>query len=324
MMQRPILPPARRPGRLADLGRGRLPALLVILGAVQAPAPGLAAPNAPLVSVPNSGRVASVDETRPGGGLRQRITYGGFDGGWADLSVGAAGAGRGGLLGRPTKAGIDAELAALGDGPYRIVRTRTHNAYGPIGVALGARCVFAWQWIDDARALALPGTTLGPGRTSASLRVRHCGAASPDRLVADLVHLRLGAGPAAQAAASRPRRRPAPRPAPAAEAAPVEPAPVVSLPPPARPTVTVNGSRTLISLPPAPGPGTATGPSPVAVPIPRPGAAGSETSGEPRYLADGGAVRTVVPAPSAPKPQPLSSELPAQAYRGPAPPPLGW
>ncbi|MGX7708635.1 cellulose biosynthesis protein BcsN [Methylobacterium sp. Gmos1] len=75
--------------------------------------------------------------------------------------------------GKPTEAGIRAELAAAFPGTAMQVVTRpSANAYGPYGLAIGrdgaVRCLYAWQWIPDAPVLA------GGTPTPLSLRLRLC------------------------------------------------------------------------------------------------------------------------------------------------------
>ncbi|MDP4023020.1 cellulose biosynthesis protein BcsN [Methylobacterium sp. NEAU 140] len=80
------------------------------------------------------------------------------------------------LGGRPTEAGIRAELAAaFPDTPMQVVTRSAANAYGPYGLAIGrapsgARCLYAWQWIADAPVLDPADRAAGP----LSLRVRLC------------------------------------------------------------------------------------------------------------------------------------------------------
>lgn len=88
---------------------------------------------------------------------------------------GEAGAGIA-MGGPPSEAGIRAELAAIfPDVPMQVVTRPAKNSYGPYGLAVGrsqrgARCLYAWQWIEDAPALDPTVTAPGP----LSLRVRIC------------------------------------------------------------------------------------------------------------------------------------------------------
>lgn len=78
--------------------------------------------------------------------------------------------------GKPTEAGIRSELAAMFPGITMQVVTRpASNTYGPYGLAIGrnaggARCLYAWQWIEEAPAVESGQTALTP----LSLRVRLC------------------------------------------------------------------------------------------------------------------------------------------------------
>jgi hypothetical protein len=79
------------------------------------------------------------------------------------------------VMGKPTEAGIRAELDAAFPGVAMQVVTRpASNSYGPYGLAIGrgrtgARCLYAWQWIAAAPALEA-----GGGEAPLSLRVRLC------------------------------------------------------------------------------------------------------------------------------------------------------
>jgi hypothetical protein len=290
---------------------------------------------APLLSLPAAGRPVLVDETRTPEGLRQKIRFGSDGTSRADLTLGTGAAGGALRMEKPTRRGIAAELAGLDGGPYRVLPQPAHNAYGPIGVALGRRCAFAWQWIDGLGRNELGAAWPLTGSVSASLRIQHCGrgpTASTDALIADLARLRLGPvapGQSAHRARRRPANAAAPVTSPDAAAAPA-PNPIVA----ARPVVAVNGSRTLIDLPPE----TPATPSPAqraagrlpppAVAVPRPDSAGTDTASQARYLTDPVQPRpsaTVDAPPSRPSRQEvLSTDLPPQAYRGPTPPPFGW
>ncbi|WP_267426903.1 cellulose biosynthesis protein BcsN [Methylobacterium sp. GC_Met_2] len=78
--------------------------------------------------------------------------------------------------GRPTEAGIRAELVAAFPGTVmHVVPHPAANAYGPYGLAVGrtaggARCLYAWQWIAAAPEL----DPASRGSASLSLRVRLC------------------------------------------------------------------------------------------------------------------------------------------------------
>ena len=77
------------------------------------------------------------------------------------------------LGGKPTEAGIRAELASAFPGLAMQVVTRpSANAYGPYGLAIGrkgaTRCLYAWQWIGQAPVLA------GGAPAPLSVRLRLC------------------------------------------------------------------------------------------------------------------------------------------------------
>lgn len=79
-------------------------------------------------------------------------------------------------LERPTEAGIRAELAAaFPETAMQVVSRPAANAYGPYGFAIGrmaggARCLYAWQWIEAAPDL--DPASRRPGQLS--LRIRLC------------------------------------------------------------------------------------------------------------------------------------------------------
>ena len=157
--------------------------------------------------------------------------------------------------GRPSEAGIRAELDATFPGmPMRVVTRPASNAYGPYGLAVGrsprgSRCLYAWQWIEEAPAL--DATASRP----VSLRVRLCrGDLTLEAMAAAMNQIKLvprfEGNPVmgATAARSRPAARPYGRVAagsghagePLAEPAPpVEraamPAPEPAAPPPGAP-----------------------------------------------------------------------------------------
>lgn len=289
--------------------------------------------DAPLVSLPNRGPVASVQETRTSAGLRQRIVLG-QSRGRIDLVLQSGRAWDDSQVEKPSRGGIAAELATLEDGNlYRIVRRPVHNAYGRLGVAVSDRCAYAWQWIDALQRVELGrGAIVGP--ITASLRVQHCyrRATPAEVLLADLSGLRIGAvpGPTTVARASRPRRaRPAAPAAPAAE--PASPAAVersAAVPPP-NPGVTVNASRTLVMVPRSPAPQTAApaylvpvdpAPADRAIPaVPRPTGNGLDRA---RYLTDALPTAGRSAGPSA-----AGAPNSAGVTRGSAsanPPPYGW
>ena len=253
--------------------------------------------NQPLVFVPNSGAIESVEETRSSASLRQRIVYG-QSRGRVDLTIASGRVWDDPAMAKPSRAGIAAELESLEDGyAYRIVRQPMTNAYGPIGVAVSQRCAYAWQWIEDLQRVELGRAALR-GPVAVSLRVQHCGRRpmATEALLADLARIRLGVSTEAVARVPRPRiARARPAAEPVAALVPVAPAPVAPaapapIPVSSPPSVAVNSSRTLVTLPPAPAgqaylaqpaPASAVQPMPV---VPRPTASGG--SDRARFLTD--------------------------------------
>ncbi|TGD95931.1 cellulose biosynthesis protein BcsN [Methylobacterium nonmethylotrophicum] len=140
------------------------------------------------------------------------------------------------LGGKPTEAGIRAELAGAFPGVAMQVVTRSSaNAYGPYGLAIGRagamRCLYAWQWIPAAPVLE------GGGSTPLSLRLRLCrNDVTFEAMAAAVTQLRLvprfSGTPVPVPSAVRPLRQA--RPVPMARPAPVAPAPA-SDPAPAGP-----------------------------------------------------------------------------------------
>ncbi|KQQ26396.1 hypothetical protein ASF53_20895 [Methylobacterium sp. Leaf123] len=281
----------------------------------------------PLVSLPNSGPVASVTETPSSAGLRQRIVFG-PPGGRIDLTMASGRVWDDPAMAKPSRAGIAAELATLdGGGSYRIVRRPVHNAYGPLGVAVSERCAYAWQWIDGLDRVELGrGALRGP--VSVSLRVQHCHRrpTGAEALLADLVRMRLG--PASDPATAVRRRRiasPKPKQAKSVErAAPAVPA----SPQPAAPPVAVNGSRTLVILPQGPAaPQYLAQPAPAAAgpalpTVPRPIAAGSATD-RLRFLTDAVPASSPTAKVSSRAPQAAPTE-PSARFPAGSRPPQGW
>jgi hypothetical protein len=86
-------------------------------------------------------------------------------------------------VGKPTQAGIRSEILSRFPGvPMKIVLQPKQNGLGTFGLAVGvrgdgARCIFAWQWVDDLRDAA--GSRSGFSKmmakaTPASVRVNMC------------------------------------------------------------------------------------------------------------------------------------------------------
>ena len=287
--------------------------------------------NRPLVSLPNSGPVASVTETQSSAGLRQRIVFAGSRG-RIDLTVASGRVWDDPAMAKPSRTGIAAELASLeGGNAYRIVRRPVHNAYGPLGVALSERCAYAWQWIDGLERVELGRSALR-GPVSVSLRVQHCHRqpTGAEALLADLIRMRLG--PASDPGTGIQRRRVAsPKPKqtePAETAASAVPASPQAAATSVAPSVAVNGSRTLVMLPQGPAaPQYLAQPAPAAVgpalpAVPRPVAAGSATD-RPRFLTDAVPPSSPTSGTSSPNPQSAPTESSARFPTGPRPP-QGW
>lgn len=89
--------------------------------------------------------------------------------------------GEGGLEGsvsiaKPTEAGIRAELAEqFPDVDMKVTGRSARNTYGPYGFAVGrradgTRCLYAWQWVDDVQ----PRLGKTEARIPGSVRVRLC------------------------------------------------------------------------------------------------------------------------------------------------------
>ncbi|GJD61665.1 cellulose biosynthesis protein BcsN [Methylobacterium frigidaeris] len=337
----------------------RLPTALLALIAGVATVGSALAQSAPALRLPGAGRVAAVIETRHRDGFDQRIRYEGGDGrNHAEIGLRNE---TGDLLlafpprlAKPSEFGIAGEIAVRFPGEtMRVLATPRRNAYGPVGMALGADCLYAWQWFERPRRGAQLASrdevfgTSGPSapRRALSLRIRLCrtAQASLDDLVAAVQRMTIALpsdGVVQAPAAPRPvvpRRRPpkpAPRPAPAepapeSEARPAPPPPErprsqpqgtqpQAEPAPSRPTVPVpppaeSGRRYLAPRAPEPRP-PETPPAPEAAP----------RSGSQRYITDGpqpaeppGATPTPSPAPGRGAGETLSRDLPPEAYRPP-------
>lgn len=183
-----------------------------------------AGPAASRVILPaGAGRVVSVEERRASTGLRQDIALDRIDSG--DTAAPSRNAvvvslttGRGSLfgaasvgLGRPSRAGIRADLRErFPDVAMEVVTQPVRNAYGPYGLATGARadglhCLYAWQWIAAGHA-GLPERD-----TEVSLRVALCrrgaGAGGLKAMIDDLRIAPAGvaARPVPEALAQHPR-----------------------------------------------------------------------------------------------------------------------
>ncbi|GJE02572.1 cellulose biosynthesis protein BcsN [Methylobacterium isbiliense] len=349
-----------------SLAPSRLPARPLAAALLLAPALGHAQP-APVLRLPGAGPVTGVEELRVRDGFDQAIRFGGGDGrNRAEIGLRTD---TGDLLlafpprlAKPNELGIAGELAARFPGQVmRVVPTPHRNAYGPIGLALGADCLYAWQWFERPSRAALAGEAprglFGPlapppsGRQALSLRIRLCRTAQAS--LADLVravqHLTISLGRAgavtvavpargAPARPERPRPRAAPPPAARAAPAPAQAGPAQSKP--ARPAPEEPAARAPQPRPPAaPQSETSEGgrryiaplapPAPAPAPVPQPGSEAAPPGGPQRFITDG-LPQPVPPAGSNLMPQPapgrttgesLSRDLPPEAYQPPRPPP---
>ncbi|OAI22550.1 hypothetical protein A1351_03345 [Methylosinus sp. R-45379] len=148
---------------------------------------------ASILALPAEARVrGGLEERRYANGWRQSVALDRalMGKGWNELTIdiraAAAGSGHEGEIpmGRPTEVGVRQELALrFPTTRMRIVAKPLHNELGPFGLAVGpgpegTRCAFAWQWVDDLRAVARPdaaATTIVRGdEIPASIRMRLC------------------------------------------------------------------------------------------------------------------------------------------------------
>ncbi|MBG0809321.1 cellulose biosynthesis protein BcsN [Methylosinus sp. H3A] len=148
---------------------------------------------ASILALPAEARVrGGLEERRYANGWRQSVALDRaiMGKGWNELTIDIraqpAGGGREGEIpmGKPTEEGVRQELALrFPTTRMRIVAKPLRNELGPFGLAVGpspdgARCAFAWQWVDDLRAVARPeaaATTIVRGdEIPASIRLRLC------------------------------------------------------------------------------------------------------------------------------------------------------
>lgn len=124
------------------------------------------------------------------------------------------------MIGPPTENGMRNEiLSRFPDVQMNIVTRNMRNGLGPFGLAIGrhasgARCVFAWQWIEDLRE-ASPGSSnliklnaamAGRGLAT-SLRIRLCrNDSTVDQLAAQIEGLRAGSRDAIERISTMDRR----------------------------------------------------------------------------------------------------------------------
>ncbi|MBB2964858.1 cellulose biosynthesis protein BcsN [Methylobacterium sp. R2-1] len=312
------------------------------------------AQSAPALRLPGAGAVAGVVETRLRDGFDQRIRFEGGDGrNHAEIALRNE---TGDLLlafpprlAKPSQFGIEGEIAVRFPGQVlRIVAPR-RNGYGPVGLALGSDCLYAWQWFERASAAqrvasrgGLFDASVAPtaGRRALSLRIRLCrtAQASLDDLVAavERMTISLPGEPGIRAAPARPRpasvrrEKPAPTKRQAVRPAPSEP-PAESAPKPA-PGPPAQPQAAPPLRPPAPTPPDSGGRRYLAPTAPQGAAPATESpaanpaqGGAQRYITDvpkpaegaGGGLMPS-PAPGRSTGESLSRDLPTEAYR-PAP-----
>ncbi|WP_455977579.1 cellulose biosynthesis protein BcsN [Methylorubrum populi] len=312
------------------------------------------AQTAPVLRLPGAGTVAGVVETRLRDGFDQRIRFEGGDGrNHAEIGLRNE---TGDLLlafpprlAKPSQFGIEGEIAVRFPGQVMRIVAPRRNAYGPIGLALGADCLYAWQWFERASAAQRVASRTGlfdagiaptAGRRALSLRIRLCrtAQASLDHLVASVERLTIslpGEGGTVRSAPVRPRpahRRAAPAPVKQQANRPTAPTP----PPEAAPKPAPSSPQAAPALrPPAPTPGDAgrrylapTNPEGTA-PATEPPASSAAPGGPQRFITDvpkpgepQGRDLMPSPAPGRSTSESLSRDLPPEAYR-PTPSPGG-
>jgi hypothetical protein len=157
------------------------------LSAPIASAPDESAKDAILFLPEDAGAPGRMSERQYANGWRQSVSLDGQQvaGGWNDLAVDImtdeAGERRGANIpmGKPSQDGVRREILARFPGtPMRIVGRPMRNALGPFGLAIGVgaggvRCAFAWQWVDDLRAVK-GGRSFFGRELPASVRMRLC------------------------------------------------------------------------------------------------------------------------------------------------------
>ena len=309
--------------------------------------PATARPGRAALDLPGAGPVSDVAQNPSRDGYSQRITFRDEPRAVAEVSVrnGEGNSGSALAMAKPSRTGIAAELRARFPGETMRVVTQVHrNAYGPVGLALGDDCLYAWQWIDlggDA-GKRRPSSLFGrdANAPAASVRIKLCrtATASLTDLIRSVEQMRFSADPADAPRAreevvarrqSPPRRDVVARPSRSVREAAQVPQNAVR-PPSAmerpgsekRPEAMTRritseqsgGTQRYL----VPGPGAA--PPAPAVPIPVPQANGQN----PRYITDGvqadGTVAIAVPRPASNRAEVeelMARELPARAYRPP-------
>ena len=194
--------------RASALGNGYAPAQ----GGIANP---VASSSAAAMLSPAAGRVVQVSERRYADGLSQEIVLAGdrTSRGENRIDVSLRLAPQGDQvydnlipMQKPSDADIASELETRFPGmDMQPVNVLLQNRYGPYGLAAGKRgngerCIYAWQWIDDASAPASPrNSTLARAILSqpqpVSVRVRLCRTgASADQLASLVEGIAIGAG----------------------------------------------------------------------------------------------------------------------------------
>jgi hypothetical protein len=159
---------------------------------------------------PRSRLRGELEERRFADGWRQIVTLdrAPVANGWNELTVdlrsGPPGVREAAIpMARPSEPELRREMALrFPTRRMRIVARPLKNALGPFGLAVGRgsgrmRCAYAWQWVDDLRAVSTPGEAAGSSiargdEIPASIRLRLCRRGlSEARLVDWFSHLRL-------------------------------------------------------------------------------------------------------------------------------------
>lgn len=164
---------------------------------------GAGATQQPIVILPaEAGAVSAVREQSYSNGATQQISFASesraLGENRVDISVLTAGSPdqkviNGVPLWKPSESGVKSEILNRMPGvAMSIVNREFQNAYGPFGLAIGrmndgARCIFAWQYINDLRVKTARAAT-----SPALLRVRLCRAnATVDELASYVQNMRI-------------------------------------------------------------------------------------------------------------------------------------
>ncbi len=199
-------------------GRAGAPLSPVVVGGPGAPGGGDDYADALMLLPPEAGAVTRIRERHYSNGTRQDIVMRGGAAGDNAIEVSVRtldtpGRAMGGELlqiGEPSERGVRNEIISrFPDVRMHIVTRPVSNSFGPVGVAVGrradgARCVFAWQWIADAREawpnqsnLNRMGALFSSRSAPTSVRIRLCRMdGTVDQLVAMVEGLRAGEGAA--------------------------------------------------------------------------------------------------------------------------------